>query len=124
MGRAAQLLRAAALLALATWAGEALSAAAALPLPGILAGMGLLLAALSLWPAGIAWLEPLTGPLLSVMVLLFIPAGAKVVALAPRLAADWLPIGAVVLGSTLLAVAVTAWTVQALARWVSPGERP
>ena len=99
------------------WVTDALS----LPLPGILGGMALLLALLALWPAGIAVLEPAVRPLLAVMVLLFIPAGAKLVSLAPRMAQAWLPILAVVLLSTLLALAVTAWTVRSLARWLGPG---
>ena len=105
-------------LLLAAAGGQALTEALGLPLPGILGGMGLLLALLALWPDGVARLEPASRPLLGVMVLLFIPAGAKLVVLAPRLAQAWLPIAAVVLLSTLLAVAVTAGTVRLLLRWV------
>jgi holin-like protein len=106
----------------AVWqCGELLGNWAKLPMPGPLTGMALLLAALAFAPKAAAFMELGVRPLLGILTLLYIPAGAKVVALAPRLAQAWLPIAAVVVLSTLFALAVTAWTVRwAAARWEAP----
>jgi len=115
--RAAELALAWGALALVWQVGLLATRLLRLPLPGPLTGMALLLALLVLWPGSAAKLEPAARPLLAAMILFFVPAGAKVVALAPRLAGSWLPIAAVVVLSTLLALVVTAWVVRGLVRW-------
>lgn len=108
-------------LALAWQAGLGLTWALDLPLPGSLTGMALLLLVLALRPSWAGPMEAAARPLLGILVMLFIPAGAKIVELAPQLAAAWLPLAGVVLLSTGLALAVTALTVKALAARIPRG---
>jgi len=97
-------------------AGEALARALALPIPGPVLGMGLLLAALlarGAIPEGLAR----TGDgLLAHLGLLFVPAGVGVVMHLDVLATDAAPIGLAILGGTLLAVGVTGLVAQRLLR--------
>jgi holin-like protein len=97
-------------------AGELLVRLLALPLPGPVAGMALLLAVL-LWRGRPA--EPLaraSAKLLQHLSLLFIPAGTGVVLYGALLAAEWLPLSVALLAGTLLAMAVTAWVLLRLLR--------
>jgi holin-like protein len=109
-------------LAGATWLlvfqslGEALVRLAGLPLPGPVAGMALLCAALlvrgrvpeSLSVAGDALARHLS--------LLFVPAGVGVMLYARQLASEWMPIVVALVVSTVLAIAVAAWVFARLAR--------
>jgi holin-like protein len=68
-------------------------------------------------------LEPTAMGLLSHLGLLFVPAGVGVIAHLPLIEAEWRPIGAAVIGSTLLAVLVTGVVFRLLAgRPVAPGD--
>jgi holin-like protein len=88
-------------------AGEVLTALLALPIPGPVVGMVLLLLALELrLPQG-EGLRAASGGLLANLSLLFVPAGVGVIQYLPRLAAEWPALGAALLVSTLATLAVT-----------------
>ena len=97
-------------------AGEALVAAAGLPVPGPVAGMALLFAGLMLFglPEG---LGRLADALLGHLQLLFVPAGVGVMLHAPLLARDAGAISVALVVSTLATIAVTALVM----RWLAPG---
>jgi putative effector of murein hydrolase LrgA (UPF0299 family) len=94
--------------------GEVTAKVTHIPLPGPVLGLGFLYA--SLFVAGRVS-EPLTAladntlPHLSI---LFVPAGVGIIAHLDLLRADLLPILAAVIGGTLVTIAVTAATVEAL----------
>jgi holin-like protein len=103
-------------------AGEVLVRSLGLPVPGPVAGMVLLFAALLLRgqrgkapPALGATADALLGNL----GLLFVPAGVGVVIYLPVLARDWAPISLAILAGTLAAIAVTGRLAQALLRRLS-----
>jgi holin-like protein len=96
--------------------GEAATFALALPLPGPVLGMTLLLAAMALRRDLPALLRPTTSTLLTHLSLLFVPAGVGVMVHGARLAAEGLAIVGAILASTVLALAATALTVRALLR--------
>jgi holin-like protein len=108
-------------LAGATWllvfqfVGEVVVRLTGLPLPGPVAGMALLLAALL---ARGRDAEPLTAAadgLARHLSLLFVPAGVGVIMYARHLADEWLPIAAALVVSTVLAIAVAALVFRWLA---------
>jgi putative effector of murein hydrolase LrgA (UPF0299 family) len=97
-------------------AGELTARALALPVPGPVLGMGLLLALL-LVRGGVP--EPLARTadgLLAHLGLLFVPAGVGVVLHLDVLATDALPIALAVLGGTLIAIGITGRVAQRLLR--------
>jgi holin-like protein len=96
--------------------GEAATFALALPVPGPVLGMTLLLAAVALRRELLARMKPTTGTLLTHLSLLFVPAGVGVMVHGARLAAEGLAIVAAIVVSTVLALAATALTVRALLR--------
>ena len=96
--------------------GEAATFALALPVPGPVLGMTLLLAAVTLRRDLLARLRPTTSTLLTHLSLLFVPAGVGVMVHGARLATEGLAIVGAILASTVLALAATALTVRALLR--------
>jgi len=96
--------------------GEAATFALALPVPGPVLGMTLLLAAVALRRDLLARLRPTTSTLLTHLSLLFVPAGVGVMVHGARLAAEGLAIVVAIVASTVLALAATALTVRALLR--------
>jgi holin-like protein len=109
------------LLILCQFVGEIAARGLALPLPGPVVGLLLLL-------AGLILRERITrrGPgqelkataagLLGNLGLLFVPAGVGVVTQLDVLGRNWLPIAVAILISTFLGLAVTGWVMQRLAR--------
>jgi holin-like protein len=101
--------------------GELVREVTGLPIPGPVIGMFLLAAMLVIGggkdsdpvPCD---LERTAGTLIHLMGLLFVPAGVGIIAEAPLLREEWLPILAALLGSTVLSIAVTGavmhWTVR------------
>lgn len=87
--------------------GEAVVFVLHLPIPGPVAGMLLLGAALVASPRLQALVEPAANTLLSHLSLLFVPAGVGIVAAAASGSGHWIAIAASVLVSTILALAVT-----------------
>jgi holin-like protein len=116
-------LRGFALLLVLQTAGELLARGLALPLPGPVVGLILL------WPclgvAGVrAWVAPAAQFLLAHLSLLFVPVGVGVVAHLDLLAAHGLRVAVVVVLSTWVGLAVTAWVMGALLRARVAAARP
>lgn len=103
-------------------AGEVLSQALALPIPGPVIGMALLLAALVSPRLRSETFRHSVQQLLKHLSLLFVPAGVGVMLHARRVGEEWLPIAAALVLSTLLAIAVGALTMSWLARRVRAPE--
>ena len=99
--------------------GEAATFALALPVPGPVLGMTLLLAAVALRRELLARMKPTTGTLLTHLSLLFVPAGVGVMVHGARIASEWLPIVVALLASTALAIVVTALVIQWTSRWLA-----
>ena len=85
-----------------------------LPLPGALAGMLLLLAALLVWGHVPQALEQTAHGLLRNMMLLFIPAIAGVMLHFDRIAREWLPFLVACIAGAAITLVVTAWTLRRL----------
>jgi putative effector of murein hydrolase LrgA (UPF0299 family) len=84
------------------------------PVPGPVAGMLLLLVALVGFPRLHDVVEAGANELLRHLSLLFVPAGVGIIVAAASGSGHWLAIGAAVVGSTLLTLAVTALVLRAL----------
>ncbi|GHU10085.1 murein hydrolase transporter LrgA [Betaproteobacteria bacterium] len=100
-------------------AGEVISRALNLPVPGAVLGMALLFVFLCIRGGASAEMEKTTGYLLRYMSILFVPAGVGVMLILPILQTEGLPIVLATLISTGLAIAVTGWLAQRLSRWRS-----
>jgi holin-like protein len=97
-------------------AGEAAVQALHLPIPGPVLGMAILFAGL-VWNRGVPeGLGKVADALLLNLQLLFVPAGVGVMVHFKLLAAEWLPLAAGLLVSTVMTIAVTAWVMSALSR--------
>ena len=95
-------------------AGEVIARALALPIPGPVIGMTLLL--LTLLARGEVSHDTRTnvGAFLQHMSLFFVPAGVGVMVHLHRVANEWLPIVISLVVSTFAGMAVTAWVIRAL----------
>jgi len=102
-------------------AGETLARLLALPVPGPVLGLVLLLGLLALrrriWPP----LAETANGLLAHLTLLYVPAGVGLMVHLERLRAEWLPLLAALVGSTLATLAVTALVFRLVSRLT---ERP
>jgi len=102
-------------------AGETLQRLLALPLPGPVIGLVLLLALLAIrrevWPA----LATTAKGLLQHLTLLYVPAGVGLMVHLERLSADWLPLLAALVGSTLLTLLVTVFVFRGVSRLTERG---
>ena len=97
-------------------AGEIVTQALGLPVPGPLIGMLLLFAALLIYGRLPEGLREASGALLRNLMLLFIPAVAGVMLHFDRVAREWLPfVAACVLGA-LVTLVVTALTLRLMLR--------
>lgn len=97
-------------------AGEVLSRALHLPLPGPVLGMAGLLVAQAAMPRLAALVRPTAQGLLTNLSLLFVPAGVGVVGHLDLLETEGVPLLAALVVSTVLAIAVGALTFRAVAR--------
>lgn len=102
--------------------GEAVTRAAHLPVPGPVAGMGLMLALFALSPRIAALVIPVGQGILRHLSLLFVPAGVGLVGHIDRLGTQALWLALAIVVSTALAMAVAALTFVAVARLT--GARP
>lgn len=93
--------------------GEALVFLFRLPIPGPVAGMLLLLAALVAWPRLHDAVEKGANELLRHLSLLFVPAGVGIVVAASSVGGHWVAVVAGLVASTLLTLAVTALVLKA-----------
>lgn len=97
-------------------AGEVLARLLSLPVPGPVIGLLLLAGAAAWLPRLRKAVEPTANGLLRNLSLLFVPAGVGIVQHLPRLATEGVAIGAAIVISTALTLAVTALTFQWVAR--------
>lgn len=91
------------------------------PVPGPVLGMLLLFLVLLVVRHVPAALDTASTGLLGHLSLLFVPAGVGIMVHADRLLAEWLPIVAVLLVTTLLTMLVTAGVMTLATRWLVPG---
>jgi holin-like protein len=110
------LVRALAILLGFQFVGEAISRFLAVPIPGSVIGMGLLLAALGSGLVRLSWVEEGADLLLAHLALFFIPAGVGVMVHFDLLKAQWLPVVVSMVLSTFVVMAVTGWVETALSR--------
>jgi holin-like protein len=112
-----------ALLLIAQLLGEVIANLFGLPIPGQVIGMVLLL--LTLMVSGskgkgacriCPGLEDASQGLLKYLALLFVPAGTGVVAYFALIRQEWLAITVALVGSTAIAIAVTAFAMRAMIR--------
>lgn len=97
-------------------AGDFCQHLAGLPIPGPVIGMALLFLALILRGGLPDTLDRTATSLLSYLPMLFVPAGAGVMAHFDLIKAQWLALAAGVVGSSVLAIASTALTMRAVER--------
>lgn len=109
------------LLVLFQLAGELLVNALALPIPGAVAGMLLLLLSLRwlspLWPT--SWLaatEQASQGLINNLSLFFLPAGVGIFFLPDPINAQWPALLAAMVGGTFVSMLLCGWLIRALAR--------
>ena len=102
--------------------GEGIVFLLSLPIPGPVAGMLLLMAALVAWPRLQARVEQAANALLAHLSLLFIPAGVGIVASAASGSGHWVAIIASLLASTVLALAVTGLILRGLDKPAKDGD--
>ena len=103
--------------------GEIASQVFALPIPGPVVGMGLLFAVLAIPGVPAESLREPAQQLLQHLSLLFVPAGVGVMLHFQRVAAEWIPILAALVLSTVAAIVVAALTTQWLARRLNQSGR-
>lgn len=104
--------------------GEGLVFLLKLPIPGPVAGMLVLLAALVAWPRLHQVVESGANELLRHLSLLFLPAGVGIIAAAASGSGHWLAIAAAVVTSTLATLAVTGLVMQAFAGQAAESDAP
>jgi holin-like protein len=114
------MLRPLTLLIACQFAGEAATRAAALPLPGPVLGLLILLAILTLRGGPDEAMRETAGALLRHFTLLFVPAGVAIMTQLDVLGANLVPVGCAVVVSTALGLAVTGWVMQRLAGGGAP----
>jgi holin-like protein len=100
--------------------GEVISHALGLPVPGPVIGMLLLFIALLVSPALMERVEATGNALLSHLSLLFVPAGAGIVATAGSVQGHWLAVLASLVVGTVLTLTVTALVLRLLWRDAPP----
>ena len=108
--------------------GEIASRGLALPVPGPVLGLVLLVLGLALWGRGRSDDAVRDSPvarvgdgLLANLGLLFVPAGVGVIQYGGLLRAQALPLALALLGSTALTLVVTVWVFVAVSRLVGHG---
>ncbi|WP_179400946.1 CidA/LrgA family protein [Burkholderia guangdongensis] len=110
------MLRALAVLLTFQCLGEGVSYLFGLPVPGPVIGMLLLFGFVLLRPGVADAVEPTALELLRHLSLLFVPAGVGIMTSAARLRGEVIAVGAALVVSTTLAIAVTALVTRALLR--------
>ena len=97
-------------------AGEVISVAAGIPIPGPVIGMALLFAGLMIRRGVPDGLATTAGGFLDHLALLFVPAGVGVLLHLPLLQREYPAIVAALIGSTLVTIVVTAKVMTAIQR--------
>jgi holin-like protein len=94
--------------------GEIIARSFGLPIPGPVIGMALMFLFLVFRGGPDEGTKTTANTLLQHLSLMFVPAGTGVMLHFQRMADEWLPITAALLGSTFIAMAVTALVLKAL----------
>ncbi|WP_020653421.1 CidA/LrgA family protein [Massilia niastensis] len=102
--------------------GEGIVFMLGLPVPGPVAGMLLLMAALLAWPKLQALVEQAANTLLSHLSLLFVPAGVGIVAAAASGSGHWIAILVSLVASAVLALAVTGLLLRSMGKEAKDGD--
>lgn len=102
-------------------AGEGAARALSLPVPGPVAGMGLMLGLLALAPPVRGVVVPVAEGMLRHLSLFFVPAGVGVVAHLDRLGGQAWALGVVIVASTVLALVAGALAFALVARLTGNG---
>lgn len=97
--------------------GEMLHNLLPLPVPASIYGLALLLAALKTRLVKLEEVKEVSGFLIAVFPLLFIPGAAGIMDLGAVLAGIWLPALLAIVVVTILVMAVSGRVTQAVARW-------
>lgn len=95
-------------------AGEVLARVAGLPVPGPVVGLVLLFGGLALRGRPTPALEDNADRFLAYLSLLFVPAGVGVVQYLSLLTEEWLAVSVSIVGSAVVAIAVTGLTMRVL----------
>ena len=101
-------------------AGEVLSRALDLPLPGPVLGMALMLAAFIALPRLAEAVRAIAQGLLAHLSLLFVPAGVGVVGHLDKLGADGLPVVVAIIASTVVSIVVGVWAFVGVSHMLGP----
>ncbi len=104
--------------------GEVVVMSLGLPVPGPVVGLALLLTLLVLRPATLTGIKPTVQGLLQHLSLLFVPAAVGVMQHLQRLGDEALAIGVALVVSTLVCMAVSAWTMVWLMKRLDRTEPP
>ncbi|MEL7097884.1 MAG: CidA/LrgA family protein [Pseudomonadota bacterium] len=104
--------------------GEIAARGLALPVPGPVIGLALLILLLWLRPAVADTARGTTAVILANLALVFVPAGVGVIGNLDVLSADWFALLVVLIASTLLAMLATVFTFLAVSRLISAPEDP
>lgn len=115
------MLEALTLIFLCQLAGETLVRLAGIAFPGPVLGMALMVGLLALAGPRLSALQTVADAILRNLSLLFVPAAVGVVQQIDLIAAHWLAIGAALVVSTLLTLAVTVLTFRGVARALDRG---
>jgi putative effector of murein hydrolase LrgA (UPF0299 family) len=97
-------------------AGEVVTRSTALPIPGPVLGMALMLAGLKFSTRLQALVRPVAEGILKNLLLLFVPAGVGAAGHLTTMGANTLPVVVAVMASTVLAIAAGALVFAAVAR--------
>jgi holin-like protein len=97
-------------------AGEVVQRLTAIPVPGPVIGMALMFAALLSRGGVPKELDATSSGFLRCLSLLFVPAGVGIMTQGDFLAAQWFPVAGALVGSSVVAIAVTALTMERLER--------
>ena len=98
--------------------GEVVVRSAGVPVPGPVLGLCLLLIGLMIWGRVDPSLDRTATGLLQHLSLLFVPAGVGVIQHIDRLQAEWVPLAAALVISTVAAIAVSALAFWLVDRWL------
>lgn len=100
--------------------GEFVVYATGIPVPSSIIGMLLLTAALKLRIVRLMWVDRISDFLVKNLGFFFVPAGVGLMRCLGLISEQWLPIVGASVISTVVIIAVTGWTHQAVRRLTSP----
>ena len=98
------------------WVTATVAHALALPVPGAVFGLAVLVAARAISPRATAWTAPASRWMAGWLGALIVPAAVGLAAFAPLLAREWLPVLLVLLLATAATALFTATVYRLLAR--------